>query len=122
MFRRLSAFLFLAVVLVCAGLGVPGQPAAAAAQGGQAMASAAADEACTHACAPGDEQRQLPGSGLEPMCPDALSDAPELVDATRLPDVPRLRPVPPSGFGLAALPPPFIEGPQRPPRDSALPA
>ena len=120
MFRRLSAFLFLVMVLVCSGPGAPGQPAAAAAQGGQALASAAADEACAHASAPGDERQRLPGYGPEPACTDALSDAPELVDATRLPDVPRLSPVPPSGFGLAALPPPFIEGPQRPPRDSAL--
>lgn len=119
MFRRLFAFLFLAMVLVCPDLAASGQPAAAVAQGGQAFTSAAADELGAPASVPGHEQR-LPGSGPEPVCADALSDAPELVDATRLPDAPRLRPSPPSGFGLAALPPPFLEGPQRPPRDSAL--
>jgi len=113
MLSRVVAFL-LAVVLAFAGLSTQGEPLQFGSSDVGAPAMSLADIATTgdEPASFGDRQRddQLPLSHAE-----TLVDLPGLVPVGHSAAIPALRAPRPGRYATAAMPPPYLDGLQRPP-------
>ena len=124
MTRWLVAF-WIATVLLCTGMAVPGT-ALAASPVGEAWAVAAphlpqADEADA-AASEGPSPDATDSDQQEPPTPENAWDGAELLGLHPAAPTAATRSHGPPAFFLASLPQPYLEGPQRPPRATALTA
>jgi hypothetical protein len=115
-----------ATVLFCAGIALPGSVSAAPQPGEPVPAAAAAVEEPMLRCTAGEPVDTLDGppvADAEPATPDNAWDGAEvLVPHLLAQPVSMARSSAPPALGTTHLPQPFIEGPQRPPRGTGLPA
>ena len=124
MTRWLVAF-WIATVLLCTGMAVPGT-ALAASPVGVAFTVALADSRqageADLAASDGQSLPAIDSEQREPPAPENAWDGAELLGPHPAVPTTATRSQGPPAFFLASLPQPYLEGPQRPPRATALTA